>query len=301
MLQVHTPIAALLGRIAGRMVKIPLVVYTAHGFYFHDEMPKIKYRFYVLVEKLSGRWTNLLFTQSSEDARTAVTEGIANANEVVDIGNGVNAELFDPADDNRKFRMRMALGIPENAYVVGVVSRLVREKGLGEFLEAAVELSRAFPKAHFLLVGERLSSDHNASIEEELQIAQNHLGSRLIAVGYRADVADLLSTMDVFCLPSYREGMPRSIIEAMMMALPVVATNIRGSREEVVAGQTGLLVPIRSSAALVKALGRLMADSDLSRKMGQLGRQRALELYDEQYVVARQIKLISDRYLSVFT
>ena len=292
-LHVHTPIAALLGRIAGRLARIPLIVYTAHGFYFHDEMPKFKYRFYVLVEKLSGRLTDLLFTQSSEDARVAVSQGIIDKSRVVDIGNGVNVELFDPADDAHKLLARISLGIPADAFVVGIVSRLVREKGLIEFLEAAVELGKKFPNAHFILVGERLLSDHDAAIEQELQAAQKQLGSRLLAVGYRADVAELLGAMDVFCLPSYREGMPRSIIEAMMMALPVVATNIRGSREEVVAEETGLLVPIRSSAALGQALGRLMANPELARHMGKAGRQRALELYDERRVVAQQIDMIA--------
>lgn len=294
-LHVHTPIAALLGRIAGRLAKTPLIVYTAHGFYFHDAMPKLTYRFYVLLEKISGHWTDLLFTQSSEDARIAVTEGIANKNDVVDIGNGVNAELFDPADHARRLRVRMTLGIPEDAYVVGVVSRLVREKGLVEFLAAAVELGKSFPKMYFLLVGERLSSDHNASIVNELQTAQKQLGPRLLAVGYRADVADLLGAMDVFCLPSYREGMPRSIIEAMMMALPVVATNIRGSREEVVAEKTGLLVPVRSATAIVQALRRLITHPEWAQQMGQHGRQRALEMYDERRIVARQIDIIATR------
>ncbi len=294
-LHVHTPIAALLGRIAGRLAGIPLIVYTAHGFYFHDEMPSFKYRFYVLVERLSGYWTDLLFTQSSEDAQVAVTEGIADKSRVLDIGNGVNAELFTPATDELKLRTRMDLGIPADAFVVGTVSRLVREKGLVEFLEAAVELGKTFPKAHFILVGERLSSDHGVSVDQELQAAQKQLGSRLVAVGYHADVAELLGAMNVFCLPSYREGMPRSIIEAMMMALPVVATNIRGSREEVMAEETGLLIPTRNSAALVQALGRLIADPDLSRRMGESGRKRALELYDERRVVAQQIGKIAER------
>ena len=122
--------------------------------------------------------------------------------------------------------------LPGDAFVIGVVARLVREKGLVEFLEAAVALGNRFPHAYFLLVGERLPSDHDASIERELRDAQEILGARLIAPGYRADVAGLLGAMDLFCLPSYREGMPRSIIEAMMMELPVVATDIRGAREE---------------------------------------------------------------------
>lgn len=294
-LHVHTPIAALLGRIAGRLAKVPLIVYTAHGFYFHEGMPKLTYSFYVLLEKISGRWTDLLFTQSSEDAHVAVKEGIADNSDVIDIGNGVNAELFVPADRTRRQRVRATLGIPEDAYVIGVISRLVREKGLVEFLEAAVELSKSFPHTYFLLVGERLSSDHNASIVNELQTAQDQLGSRLLAVGYRADVAELLGAMDVFCLPSYREGMPRSIIEAMMMALPVVATNIRGSREEVVPEKTGLLVPVRSATAIVEALRRLITQPQWAHQMGLYGRQRALEMYDERRIVARQIDIIATR------
>lgn len=294
-LHVHTPTAALLGRIAGRLARVPLIVYTAHGFYFHDEMPKCKYRFHVLLERLSRGLTDLLFTQSSEDASIAVVEGIATQGNVVVIGNGVCVDLFTPANLERKLRVRAALGIPGGASVVGVVARMVREKGLVEFLGAAVQLGQRFPNAHFLMVGERLTSDHDASIEPELQDARKKLGPRLVVVGQRSDVADLLSTMDIFCLPSYREGMPRSIIEAMMMELPVVATNIRGSREEVIDGETGLLVPTHSSIALTQALGRLITDGNLSCRMGKAGRQRALALYDERHAVARQIDAITAR------
>lgn len=294
-LHVHTPVAALLGRVAGKLAGVPLIVYTAHGFYFHDQMPKYQYRFYVFLEQLSGYLTDFLFTQSREDASAAVAEGIAELTNVVNIGNGVCVDLFDPSLSDRKSWVREVLDIPDGAYVVGVVSRLVREKGLVEFLDAAVQLGQHFQNVYFLMVGERLPSDHDASIERELRDAHKKLGARLIAAGYRHDVADLLGAMDVFCLPSYREGMPRSIIEAMMMELPVVATNIRGSREEVVAEETGLLVPTHSPAALAEALRTLIADPDLSRRMGKAGRQRALKLYDERRVVARQIDEITAR------
>lgn len=296
-LHVHTPIAALIGRIAGKLAGVPLIVYTAHGFYFHDEMPRWRYRFFVLLERLSGRLTDCLFTQSSEDAEVAVAVGISSAGNVCAIGNGVDVDLFNSIDIARRNGVRASIGIPEDAFVIGVVSRLVREKGLVEFLNAAVVLSGRFQNAHFLLIGERLSSDHDASIANELEAAQGELGPRLAALGYRSDIADLLGAMDVFCLPSYREGMPRSIIEAMMIALPVVATNIRGAREEVVPGVTGLLVPTKSSEALVAALGSLIADPDLARRMGQSGRQRAIALYDERQVVAKQLEIVSDRLL----
>jgi glycosyltransferase involved in cell wall biosynthesis len=98
--------------------------------------------------------------------------------------------------------------------------------------------------------------------------------------------------MDLFCLPSYREGMPRSIIEAMMMELPVVATDIRGAREEVIPGETGLLVPTRNVTALTAAIDALVCDPERAKKMGRAGRRRALDLYDERRVIERQIKII---------
>ena len=290
-LHVHTPIAALLGRIAGKMAGVPLIIYTAHGFYFHDEMPWWKYRVFVCLERWSGWLADYLFTQSSEDAKTAIIERIALPAKVTAIGNGVCVDAFVPDPVNRG-NVRAALGLPADAFVIGVVARLVREKGLVEFLEAAVALGSRFPHVHFLLVGERLPSDHNTSIERELRDARELLGARLIAPGYRADVAGLLGAMDLFCLPSYREGMPRSIIEAMTMELPVVATNIRGAREEVIPGKTGLLVPTRDATALTRALEALVSDPETSRQMGRAGRRRALNLYDERRVIERQVEII---------
>jgi nucleoside-diphosphate-sugar epimerase/glycosyltransferase involved in cell wall biosynthesis len=290
-LHVHTPIAALLARVAGRLAGVPVIIYTAHGFYFHDEMPRWKYRAFVWLERWGGRLTDYLFTQSSEDARTAVGERIALPTQVTAIGNGVSVEMFSP-DHAIRAKTRHLLGLHEKVFLVGVVARLVREKGIVEFLEAAKSLGARFPHVCFLLVGERLQSDYDTSIEDELTRAREVLGSRLIVTGYRADVADLLRAMDLFCLPSYREGMPRSIIEAMMMGLPVVGTDIRGTREEVVPGKTGLLVPTRDVVALTRALEALIVDPEMSRRLGQAGRARALDQYDERRVIAQQVEVI---------
>ena len=101
----------------------------------------------------------------------------------------------------------------------------------------------------------------------------------------------MLQAGDLFVLASHREGMPRSIIEAMAAGLPVVATNIRGCREELVDGGTGTLVPLGDPGALEAAMGRLIADPDLARQMGAAGMVRARELYDEREVVARQLEV----------
>ena len=115
------------------------------------------------------------------------------------------------------------------------------------------------------------------------------LRGRIRFLGYRADMPELMRAADIFTLPSHREGMPRSVIEAMLTGLPVVATDIRGTREEVVDGETGLLVPVRDSASLAAALSELVRDRERRASMGQNGRARARELFDERLVLERQI------------
>lgn len=291
---VHTPVAALIGRVAARMAGVPTIVYTAHGFYFHDEMPAWKRRIFVWLEKFGAAFTDLLFTQSEEDARTAEIESLAPPGRVLPIGNGVDPSRFDPERIGDGTAMRMQLGIPEDAFVVGIIARMVEEKGVGEFLQAAVEVAEKNSNVHFLMIGERLSSDHAGNVTGDLERALAVLADRLTVTGARSDVPELLAAMDVFCLPSWREGMPRTIIEAMMMAKPVVATNIRGSREEVVPGETGYLVPTRDPQALAEAFLRCASDIEVAREMGAAGRRRALQLYDERRVVALQVGRIGE-------
>ncbi len=293
-LHTHTPVAALIGRIAGRLVGIPLVIYTAHGFYFHDDMPPWKRKFFVMLERIGGSFTDLLFCQSAEDAADSISEGIAPAGRVVVIGNGVDAARFDPVKVGTGEAVRAELGIPKEAFVVGMIGRQVREKGVGEFLLAANSLSNRKPLLWVLLIGERLASDHAQGVEAEFAAARNVLGDRLVATGLRDDIPQLLAAMDVFCLPSWREGMPRTIIEAMMMAKPVIATDIRGAREEVISGKTGLLVPVRNVGKLTDAIGQFIDNPTWGRQMGQEGRQRALKLYDEKNVVALQLERINE-------
>lgn len=291
-LHVHTPVAALIGRLAARLAGIPLVVYTAHGFYFHEGMPRWKYRLFAALERMAGKWTDLLFTQSAEDAQAALLEKIGSVGNVLAIGNGVDVTRFNPSRIGDRVSVRAALNIPSDAYVVGMIGRQVREKGIVEFLHAARELASKRTRLWFLLIGDRLSSDHAAGVDDEFSLAKSVLGERLVAPGLRDDIPEMLNAMDLFCLPSWREGMPRTIIEAMMMAKPVVATNIRGAREEVVNGETGLLVPVRSPADLARAIDRFLIDPAMGRRMGAAGRERALKLYDEANVIALQIEQI---------
>jgi len=290
LVHVHTPVAALIGRLAAWRVGVSRIVYTGHGFYFHDDMPWWKRAPFIALEWLGGRVTDVLFTQAEEDAAAARRLGLCAGGVIAAIGNGVDPVLFHPPSlPTERAVTRRTLDTPEDATVVLVVGRLVAEKGYLELFEAMRRVD-----AVLWVVGDRLPSDHASPIDQALEtLARDPVSSRrLRLLGYRDDVPTLMRAADIYTLPSHREGMPRSIIEAMFTGLPVVATDIRGSREEVMQGETGALVPRRDAKALAAELNRLVADPALRARQGAAGRARALELYDEDKVVSRQIAIL---------
>lgn len=289
----HTPIAAMIARPAARRSGVPLVLYTAHGFYFHEAMRPAVKQAHIWLERTAQRYADYLFTQSTEDLETALREGIAPRERAMAIGNGVDlerfgAERFAP-EVLQKIRRELGLDDADGPIVI-MIGRLVREKGYFEFLRAFAQVRKDYPTARALLVGEALASDHDDSARAIRQEAKAlGLSQSVIFTGLRGDVPRILALGDIFCLPSWREGMPRSIIEAMASGLPVVATDIRGCREEILDGKTGFLVPVRDSQALSVALRQLTGNAELRRKMGEAGRRRAADYFSEAKVIERQM------------
>jgi lipopolysaccharide/colanic/teichoic acid biosynthesis glycosyltransferase len=149
------------------------------------------------------------------------------------------------------------------------------------------------PEAMLLIIGDTLDSDRDKTAKLALRqaICNAGLTSRVVFAGFVEDVTDMMAAIDLLVLPSHREGMPRTIIEAMASGKPVVATNIRGCREEVVPDLTGVLVPVKEPEALATAITSLLSNPDLARQMGDEGRRRALEFFDEKIVLDRQIEV----------
>ena len=287
---VHTPVAAALGRVAARLARIPTIIHTAHGFYFHERMNPWLYRLVVLVERFLGRLcTDILFTQSEEDRETAILEGIASRDNAIWIGNGVPIAAFSSSDPESRPR----LDLDPESKVIGFVGRLVKEKGVLDLVEAVGIVCRRIPNVQLLMIGGVLSSERDQKTDRALRQRIDALDLRDIIhfLGIRDDLPKLLAAIDVLVLPSYREGMPRSIIEAMASGKPVVATNIRGCREEVVDGQTGYLVPVGDVEALAGAVIQVLLNPDHARELGRQGRMRAKELFDEDIVLERQLRV----------
>ena len=282
----HMPISGFLARLAARVAGVPRVAYTCHGFLFNQPGPRWRRALALAMEWLGGRLTDVTLTVSEEEAADARRLGIDR--HATPIRNGRDGARFHP-DPVARARIRAEMGAEMGAgaerCVVVIVSRLVRHKGHPELLAAMATVD-----ADLWVVGERLASDRGTDIGAML--ADSTLGTQLRVLGPRTDVAAVLAAADIFALPSHFEGLPMSVIEAMLTGLPVVSTAIRGPREQVVDGETGLLVPPMTVQPLADALQRLVSDRALRARMGQAGRDRALALYDESVVIARTLDLL---------
>lgn len=292
---VHTPVAGILGRIAAKLARVPVVIYTAHGFYFHDHMPPWKKNLFILFERVGGWLSDYIFTQSTEDYETAIAKRIISREKILTIGNGVDIERFSigKVGKDRGLQIRREFGIKECDVVVGIIGRVVSEKGYLEWVKAARLVLKQCPDTKFIAVGDTLESDRDG-IKKELDgyIRDHGMEGKVIFAGSRSDIPELLSVMDIFTLPSYREGMPRSIIEAMSMSRPVVATDIRGCREEVIDGVTGFLVPVRDAESLADRIIYLIQHPQVRESMGKEARQRADRDFNEQKVLQRQMEVV---------
>lgn len=281
----HMPLSGFWGRIAAKAASVPHIAYTCHGFLFNQPSPLPRRAASFAMEWTAGQFTDLYLTVSQEEARDA--RRLTIARNPIAIGNGRDPSIFYPNPAART-RIRERLGVPEDRVVVVIVSRLVRHKGHPELLAAMASV----PDAELWIVGERLASDHGEDLEPFF--AKSGLGPRLRRLGYREDTADILAAADIFTLPSHFEGLPMSVIEAMLTGLPVVATDIRGPREQVVDGETGFLVPPREIAPLAEALRKLAADAALRARMGAAGLAYARDHFDEQKIIGRTLDLLEE-------
>lgn len=296
-LHVHTPIASILGRIAAKFAKVPVIIYTAHGFYFHDNMYRLKYKFILGIEKYMAKYfTDYIFTQSEEDRLTAIKNSFIDERKIICIGNGIdvygkfNPQNIDYAEIKSLYE---DFNLTQKDTIITFIGRLVREKGIVELLEAFCHIDCKNIK--LLVVGDIDQGCRDKETKNAV-ISKYKDNKSIIFTGFREDINNILYITDIFCLPSYREGMPRTIIEAMSMECAVVATNIRGCREEVIEEKTGFLVNPKSIFDLQNKLETLIKNKELLNKMKAEGRMRAVEYYDEKLVVKKQINIINRLY-----
>ena len=267
----HSSKAGILGRWAGRMARVPVIVHTVHGWGHTDRQHPIVRGLYIALERLSQRLTDCLVVVSPRNTEKGLADGIATPDKYVTIRSGIELDRFLRPSRSRA-EVRAELGIPAGAPVMGTVARLSPQKAPLDFVAAAAAVARAIPEAHFVFVG-----DGPLREQAEAAIAKAGLTTRFHLTGLRRDVPELLMAFDVFALSSLWEGLPRVLPQAMAAGLPAVVTAIDGNAEAVVDGVNGRLVPPADPAALAKAVVSLLHDPETARRMGQAGLSRVCE------------------------
>jgi glycosyltransferase involved in cell wall biosynthesis len=219
------------------------------------------------MDRLSGRYVKK-FIAVSESLRKALTEerGIASER-VVTIYNGIELDKYHP--NLKETSLRDQWDIAPETPVVGAIGRMVWQKGFEFFIKAIPEILEVTPDARFLLVGDGSLRPDLENLARELDVYD-----RVIFTGFRSDIQQLLSTLDVLVVPSLLEGFPMITLEAMAMATPVVATRIHGITEQIVDGKEGILIPPRNPEALATAVQRLITDKQLGTNLGTAARSR---------------------------
>ena len=271
-------------RLAARITGVPVVIGAIPGLgslYTNNDVTTRTVRgCYETIQRLASYVSDLTIFQIKEDARQFLDAGVVSEDKAIVIpGSGVRTNLFDPArfSQSDRQRVRAELGIRADVTLIVMVSRLLRSKGLLQFAGAAETIRKRCPSVAFLLVG----ADDEESMDQLRREELSQVAQKVNWVGVRNDIPAVLAASDIFALPSYyREGIPRVLIEAASMGLPIVTTDSPGCNDVVVHGVNGLLVPPRDQDGLAHAILRLVEEPELRRRFGVASRQRAVDRFD---------------------
>ena len=276
----HNPKPGVYGRILSRLAGVPMVVNTVHGLYATPDSPLLKRLVVYGLEAIASRFSDAELIQNPEDLELLRRRRLVPVSKLRLLGNGVDLQRFNP-DRVRDMRTaaRLELGLDGDDIAIGMVGRLVAEKGIPELIEAARMLG---PSVRVLVAGPNDPAKDDAISPELLEEGRV---AGVSFVGMREDIDVFYSALDVFVLPSHREGFPRAAMEAAASGLPLVLTDIRGCRQVVEDEVNGLLVQVRSPEQLAGAMSALAADSELRQRMGKASAERARSQFDENQVV----------------
>jgi lipopolysaccharide/colanic/teichoic acid biosynthesis glycosyltransferase/glycosyltransferase involved in cell wall biosynthesis len=257
----HTGKAGVLGRIAAIVAGVPIILHTFHGHVLHGYYGPVKTWLLRRLEWALARRTDCIVTVSEAVKRDLIEYGIASADRITVVPVGIDLEPFlTSARHSRKFRS--GLGIPEPSPLIGIVGRIVPIKDHRLFCDAAALIVARHPAARFVVVGDGVLRTEIESYAQTLGLAR-----RVVFSGWRRDLPDVYSDLDVLVITSRNEGTPVAAIEAMASRCPVVATRVGGVPDLIEDGSTGLLVRYRDAAELSESVLRLLDDASLVERL----------------------------------
>lgn len=283
----HSSKAGILARLAARHAGVPLVVHTVHGQAFHPYQSRWANAAYILAERWAARHCDRILAVAQAMVDQCVAARVAPAERYRVVYSGMNMEPFLAARPDPE--LRRALGIPAGAPVVGKIARLFELKGHSYLLAAAPRIAAAVPDVRFLLVGDGILREQIRARAAELG-----LGDRFVFAGLvpPADVCRYTALMDVLVHLSLREGLPRTVVQALATAVPAVGFDLDGTPEVIIDGVTGRLCAPGDTLAVATAVIGLLQDGVARQRLGAAGRERVRN----QFCWRRMAEIIEQEY-----
>lgn len=281
------------GAIAAKIAGVPCTICSVTGlgsFYIQQGFKTFTLRMLIeSLNKIAFHFAKAIVFQNKDDLQLYYDKGLVSKSKAVLIkGSGIDPTLFArdsvSADDVRRYKDE--LGIASDDVVVLMIARAIAHKGVVEYYQAAKKLQASLPHVRFLFVGD-VDNGNIAPLSHEF-LRSN---SAVHWLGRREDIFELLACADIFVLPSYREGIPRTLLEAGSMALPIVTTDAVGCREVVDDGHNGFLVPVGDSELLAQKIAELASDSTLREAFGHASRKKILAEFSVNAIVAQHLAL----------
>jgi glycosyltransferase involved in cell wall biosynthesis len=277
----HSSKAGILGRWAARLAGIRLIVHSVHGFSFNDYQPSLVRAFYVFLERITARITTVFVTVSEADREKGITKRIFKGEDVTLIRSGIDIKRFCDLSCDR-ISLREKLGVDRDAPVVAMVACFKPQKAPLDFVRVAKVVLDERSDARFCLVGDGLLRPQIETLIDEMKISD-----KVVLLGWRKDIPEIMHSIDLLLLTSLWEGLPRVLPQAMASGIPVVATDVNGSPEAVKNGLNGYLLPPGDVAGMAQKIIYLLNNPGEARAMGQKGRE-LVEEFDIWKMVKQQ-------------
>jgi len=279
----HSSKAGILGRLAGWKERVPCVVHTVHGPPFHPYERWWRNALYAQSERVAAKRCHRIICVADAMREQFLARGIGRAEQYITVHSGMEVETFLNPGVSRE-AMRRELGFAPSDLVVGTVARLAEHKGHDDLLEALGEVMRARPALKLLWVGDGWWRERLMARVREMGLAERVVTTGLVPP---ERIPALMQAMDVLAHPSYREGLPRTVTQALLSGLGAVAYDVDGTREVCIDGKTGRLIAPGDRAALREAIVWMMDHPVERSAMGEAGRAMCRERFSAELMVER--------------
>lgn len=282
--------AGIVGRIAAKIARIPVIIHTIHGFGFHDYQPRILKQFYVTLERFTSQYTDQLIAVSSFTIKKGLAYKIGTEDKYITIHSGIVIEAFSNVKVQRE-SLKESLGIRDDETVIGCVGNFKPQKNPLDFVKMANIVVEEFPKTKYLLIGD-------GELRKEIQelIEEYQLQEYVILTGWRDDIPELMTIIDILVLPSLWEGLPQVFPQAMASGKPIVAINVDGAPEAIEHEVTGYLVNPNDYKKLAFYVQKLVGNPDLAKQMGMKGKDKVYPAFCVNKMVA-DISILYDEMI----